>query len=156
MSRTKPSSRLSRVALRSRRAPDDLPAPAHLDIPGPCGMMQRVLEIDSVVRAAGRRGAGAPPAEARIMKSKERSRGEHEVGSEADATERGETPAQRALRSKLRGAIKTARTVEGHRAPTAVLEAIRALDKAVARGVVHRNTAARKKSALARRLGRAH
>jgi len=33
-----------------------------------------------------------------------------------------------------------------------VLEAIRALDKAVTKGVVHRNTAARKKSALARSL----
>jgi small subunit ribosomal protein S20 len=33
-----------------------------------------------------------------------------------------------------------------------VLEAIRALDKAVTKGVVHGNTAARKKSALARRL----
>ncbi len=58
----------------------------------------------------------------------------------------------RATRSKLRGAIKTARAAEGAAKPTAVLEAIRALDKAVSRGVVHRNTAARKKSALARRL----
>jgi len=33
-----------------------------------------------------------------------------------------------------------------------ILEAIRALDKAVSKGVIHRNTAARKKSALARRL----
>ena len=31
-------------------------------------------------------------------------------------------------------------------------EAIRSLDKAVTKGVIHRNTAARKKSALARRL----
>jgi small subunit ribosomal protein S20 len=58
----------------------------------------------------------------------------------------------RALRTKLRGAIKTARSAEGATKPTAVLEAIRALDKAVSKGVVHRNTAARKKSALARRL----
>jgi small subunit ribosomal protein S20 len=58
----------------------------------------------------------------------------------------------RALRTKLRGAIKTARSAEGVTKPTAVLEAIRALDKAVSKGVVHRNTAARKKSALARRL----
>jgi small subunit ribosomal protein S20 len=33
-----------------------------------------------------------------------------------------------------------------------VREAIRTLDKAVTKGVVHRNTAARKKSALARKL----
>ena len=58
----------------------------------------------------------------------------------------------RSLRTKLRGAIKTARSAEGATKPTAVLEAIRALDKAVSKGVVHRNTAARKKSALARRL----
>jgi small subunit ribosomal protein S20 len=58
----------------------------------------------------------------------------------------------RAMRSKLRGAIKTARGAEGAAKSTAVLEAIRALDKAVSKGVVHRNTAARKKSALARRL----
>jgi len=58
----------------------------------------------------------------------------------------------RALRTKLRGAIKTARSAEGATKPAAVLEAIRALDKAVSKGVVHRNTAARKKSALARRL----
>ncbi len=58
----------------------------------------------------------------------------------------------RAMRSKLRGAIKTARAAEGAAKPTAVLDAIRALDKAVSKGLVHRNTAARKKSALARRL----
>ncbi|PYN15378.1 MAG: 30S ribosomal protein S20, partial [Candidatus Rokuibacteriota bacterium] len=33
-----------------------------------------------------------------------------------------------------------------------VREAIRELDKAVTKGALHRNTAARKKSALARRL----
>ena len=58
----------------------------------------------------------------------------------------------RAMRSKIRGAIKTARAAEGAARPTAILEAIRTLDKAVSKGVVHRNTAARKKSALARRL----
>ena len=58
----------------------------------------------------------------------------------------------RAMRSKIRGAIKTARSAEGATKPAVVLEAIRALDKAVSKGVVHRNTAARKKSALARRL----
>jgi small subunit ribosomal protein S20 len=58
----------------------------------------------------------------------------------------------RALRSKLRGAIKLARAAEGDSHAATVREAIRALDKAVSKGVVHRNTAARKKSALARRL----
>src|SRR5436309_6354984 len=43
-------------------------------------------------RAAGRRGAGAPPAEAREQ-SKERLRGEHEVGDEAHPTERAASAA---------------------------------------------------------------
>jgi small subunit ribosomal protein S20 len=61
----------------------------------------------------------------------------------------------RAVRSRVRSAVKTARTAleaTGTDAATAVIDAIRALDKAVTKGVVHRNTAARKKSALARRL----
>lgn len=58
----------------------------------------------------------------------------------------------RAVRSKIRGAVKAARAVEGAGRSEVVLDAIRALDKAVSKGVIHRNTAARKKSALARRL----
>ena len=58
----------------------------------------------------------------------------------------------RAMRSKIRGTVKAARTAEGTARATVVLEAIRLLDKAVSKGVLHRNTAARKKSALARRL----
>ena len=59
----------------------------------------------------------------------------------------------RTVRSKVRTAVKNARTALGSAdARAAVTEAIRALDKAVTKGVIHRNTAARKKSALARRL----
>ena len=58
----------------------------------------------------------------------------------------------RAIRTKVRGTIKDARAAEGAARSSVVLEAIRALDKAVTKGVIHRNTAARKKSALARRL----
>jgi small subunit ribosomal protein S20 len=61
----------------------------------------------------------------------------------------------RMLRSKVRTAVKSARAVVSAgtaEARTAVLDAIRVLDKAVTKGVLHRNTAARKKSALARRL----
>jgi small subunit ribosomal protein S20 len=64
----------------------------------------------------------------------------------------------RTLRSKLRTAVKTARGVDvaaGTAGRADVLEAIRALDKAVTKGVIHGNTAARKKSALARRLAAA-
>jgi small subunit ribosomal protein S20 len=61
----------------------------------------------------------------------------------------------RAVRSRVRTALKTARTAvttPDDEARAAVLQAIRTLDKAVTKGVIHRNTAARKKSALARRL----
>lgn len=61
----------------------------------------------------------------------------------------------RTIRSQVRTAVKTARTVGGEALRTAIAEAIRALDKAVTKGVVHRNTAARKKSSLARRLAAA-
>lgn len=62
----------------------------------------------------------------------------------------------RTIRSQIRGAVKTARAAEGDALRASVAEAIRALDKAVTKGVVHRNTAARKKSALARRLVATH
>lgn len=61
----------------------------------------------------------------------------------------------RMVRSRVRTAVKIARTALGEKSSDArasALAAIRALDKAVSKGVVHRNTAARKKSALARRL----
>jgi small subunit ribosomal protein S20 len=58
----------------------------------------------------------------------------------------------RTVRSKVRSALKVARTLEGPEQRTTIQEAIRSLDKAVSKGVIHRNTAARKKSALARRL----
>ena len=63
----------------------------------------------------------------------------------------------RAVRSKVRGAVKAARTAleaqsGGGEAQTAVRAAMRTLDRAVSQGVIHRNTAARKKSTLARTL----
>ena len=58
----------------------------------------------------------------------------------------------RAVRSKVRTALKVARTIEGPEQRAIIAEAIRSLDKAVSKGVIHRNTAARKKSSLARRL----
>ena len=61
----------------------------------------------------------------------------------------------RTIRSQVRTAVKTARAAGGDALRTTVAEAIRALDKAVTKGVIHRNTAARKKSALARRLAAA-
>ena len=61
----------------------------------------------------------------------------------------------RGVRSKVRTAVKIARSTEGAEMRAAIAEAIRGLDKAVSKGVLHRNTAARKKSALARRLAAA-
>ena len=61
----------------------------------------------------------------------------------------------RTIRSQVRTAVKTARTAGADALRTAVADAIRALDRAVTKGVIHRNTAARKKSALARRLAAA-
>ena len=61
----------------------------------------------------------------------------------------------RAIRSRVRTAVKTARAAlgtSGAETAPAVVEAIRTLDKAVTKGVLHRNTAARKKSSLARHL----
>lgn len=63
----------------------------------------------------------------------------------------------RAARSTIRSSLKTARTAAAEKSPQSkevVLEAIRVLDRAVSRGIIHRNTAARKKSALARSLTR--
>lgn len=61
----------------------------------------------------------------------------------------------RGARSTIRSAMKSARTAAAEKSPPSkevVLEAIRVLDRAVTRGIIHRNTAARKKSALARSL----
>jgi small subunit ribosomal protein S20 len=58
----------------------------------------------------------------------------------------------RAVRSQVRSTLKEARAAQGAEQRTSIAEAIRALDKAVTKRVIHRNTAARKKSALARRL----
>jgi small subunit ribosomal protein S20 len=61
----------------------------------------------------------------------------------------------RSIRSRVRSTIKTAREAvgtPGTDAQASVHEAIRTLDRAVTKGVIHANTAARKKSALARSL----
>ena len=61
----------------------------------------------------------------------------------------------RAVRSVVRGSVKSARealTGKTADSATVVREAIRAIDRAVTKGIMHRNTAARRKSALARKL----
>ena len=61
----------------------------------------------------------------------------------------------RAVRSRVRTAVRMARAALSEKSRDVgivVAGAIRSLDKAVTKGVIHRNTAARTKSALARRL----
>jgi len=61
----------------------------------------------------------------------------------------------RAARSGIRSSVKTARVALAAKSADSkatVIEAIRILDRAVSRGLMHRNTAARKKSTLARQL----
>ena len=63
----------------------------------------------------------------------------------------------RSIRSRVRSAVKSARETvgaSGADATAMVREAIPALDRAVTKGIIHRNTAGRKKSALARRLAK--
>jgi len=61
-----------------------------------------------------------------------------------------------AVRSTVRTSVKTARVaIEGGQADqarAALLNTIQTLDKAVTKGVIHKNTAARKKSRLTRQL----
>ncbi len=61
-----------------------------------------------------------------------------------------------AVRSTVRTAVKGARAAisasSGEEARASLARAIRLLDKAVTKGVVHKNTAARKKSRLTRQL----
>ena len=60
----------------------------------------------------------------------------------------------RATRSNLRSTVKAARAALATRpeAKDAIRLAIRTLDRAVTQGLMHRNTAARKTSALAKKL----
>jgi small subunit ribosomal protein S20 len=62
----------------------------------------------------------------------------------------------RAVRSTTRTMVKKARTTleqgDLEAARQAIREAVRTLDKAVSKGVIHRNSAARRKSRLMKRL----
>jgi small subunit ribosomal protein S20 len=59
----------------------------------------------------------------------------------------------RIIRSRARSAISTAReTIQEPKGEEAVLRAIRELDRAAEKGVIHKNNAARRKSRLMRQL----
>ena len=61
-----------------------------------------------------------------------------------------------AVRSTVRTSVKSARSAieagQADPARAALLDTIQTLDKAVTKGVIHKNTAARKKSRLTRQL----
>ena len=58
----------------------------------------------------------------------------------------------KANRSALKTALKKAKTAEGENKQAMVQAAIQSVDQAAAKGLIHKNNAARKKSALAKSL----
>ncbi len=60
------------------------------------------------------------------------------------------TAANRTQRSQLRNAIKKVRSATGEAAAAAYAEAVQLIDRAGRKSIVHRNTAARTKSRLAK------
>ncbi len=58
-----------------------------------------------------------------------------------------------AVKSRIKTAVKKAVTAKGQEA--ALKEAFSAIDRAAAKGVIHKNTAARKKSRLVKQLAHA-
>jgi small subunit ribosomal protein S20 len=61
----------------------------------------------------------------------------------------------KAVRTSLKTASKKVRSATGDEAQALAREASRALDKAASKGVVHKRTAARRKSRLAKAANRA-
>ena len=64
----------------------------------------------------------------------------------------GKAARNKANRSALKTALKKARTAEGEDKQALVQAAIQKVDQAAAKGLLHKNNAARKKSALAKSL----
>ncbi len=56
------------------------------------------------------------------------------------------------IKSSLKTAVKKADAAEGESKEAAVKAAIKKVDQACAKGILHKNTAARKKSQLAKKL----
>ena len=65
------------------------------------------------------------------------------------------TARNRTQRSQLRTAVKKVRSTTGSDADAAFLEAQTLIDRAGRKNLIHRNTAARKKSRLAKAINRA-
>lgn len=66
------------------------------------------------------------------------------------------TERNKAIRTGVKTALKKANTTSKEGAAAALAGASKALDQAAAKGVIHKNKAARKKSRLARRLNQAN
>ena len=85
--------------------------------------------------------------------------GEHQVSDQAQPSEREGTERNKDVRTALKTASKKVRTAaaegDAETAQTQAREASRALDKAVSKGIVHKRTAARRKSRLAKAANRA-
>ena len=60
------------------------------------------------------------------------------------------TARNKAQKSALKTALKKARTAQGDDQAALVQQAIQKVDQAAAKGLIHKNNAARKKSALAK------
>ena len=58
----------------------------------------------------------------------------------------------RIVKSELRTKIKKFEAAAGDEAKAAYTEAVKSVDQAVARGVMHKNTAARRKSQMTKKL----
>lgn len=67
------------------------------------------------------------------------------------------TARNKMVKSSLRTAVRKYREAQGSENATALLsQAFAALDKAATKGVIHKNTAARKKARLAKKLSAAN
>ena len=80
--------------------------------------------------------------------------GKHQVANQAQQNQRKATDRNRAVRSEVKTSVRQAREAikvgDKSLAANAVTLASRKLDKAVSKGVVHKNNAANRKSALAK------
>lgn len=63
------------------------------------------------------------------------------------------TERNKAIKSDLKTALKKAELAEGAEKAAAVKAAIKKVDMACTKGIIHKNKAARKKSQLAKKLG---
>ena len=86
-------------------------------------------------------------------------RGKHQISDQAQPTERAATHRQqgealRALRTSVKTAVQAAAGEDDVVAAESLKEAVRSIDRAAAKGLIHKNQAANRKSRLMKRLTR--